>query len=186
MRHVVVLLHGYDYDPADLPGWIEDFILHSQTHVQDLILYPRIYGRYSKRWSWLFGASAIKKQVEFFKYLIEQVSDEPTKVSVIANGLGADIVVEALKEVKLHNLVLVNPSSILAIIPVHSNFNFAAVFWSSNFFHGETNPLNGEPTSTSSVRFIDKKWYNENEFTEDLDSVRISELGKEFLNVLRK
>ena len=109
-RHLCVVLHGIEYDPA-VVSWVDDFVIDSQQRV-DVELFPEMYG-YVAGWKmWLYPSyrkEIVDQEVNALFRMQSRLLEWDTKAkfSVLAHSLGATIVEEAFKRgLRFHNVLL--------------------------------------------------------------------------------
>ncbi len=109
-RHMCVVLHGIEYDPA-IVSWVDDFVIDSAQRT-DVELFPETYGYVSGWRVWLdepYRNRVVQREVQALRSLKARLFDwDPdAKFSVLAHSLGGTIVEEAFKQgFKFHNVII--------------------------------------------------------------------------------
>ena len=138
MRHLCIVLHGIEYDPATV-SWVEDFVIDLQ-HKTKVELFPEVYGYVSGKRVWMWPGwrnELVAREVKALKRIQVRLLewDRNAKFSILAHSLGGTIVEACLKDnMKLHNIILMQAATDenLNWKEYEKNFNKVFVYWSPN------------------------------------------------------
>jgi len=168
-RHLAVILHGIEYDPA-IVSWVDDFVIDS-AHRTDVELFPETYGYVSGWKIWLYPdyrRDIVEQEVKALKRLKSRLLewDPNAKFSILAHSLGGTIVEKAFKQgLIFHNVVIFMGAMDEGFNwqEYESQFNRAFIWWSLkdeklNMAYWGQQGLVGPQVEHSRVASIETHW----------------------------
>jgi len=135
-RHLCVVLHGIEYDPA-VVSWVDDFVIDSYQRT-DVELFPEMYGKVSGWKVWAsnrYRNKIVNREVDALFRMQSRLKewDPDAKFSIFAHSLGATIVEAAFKRgFVFHNVILMMGAmdEYFDWHKYNDQFNAVFVYWS--------------------------------------------------------